>query len=120
MRQLINLFALVLLISVPILIINYMNNRSIEDDTVQVDTNIVENVAVVCDVPMVEEVIIEPEVYFDNYYDHIIYYAAKDTAVDPYLAIAISRLETGTRSGLHTHWFGSGERLADRRRIGGL
>lgn len=40
----------------------------------------------------VEEVI---EVIFDNNYDNMIYQAAKDTDVDPYLAIAISRLETG-------------------------
>ena len=40
----------------------------------------------------VEEVI---EVIFDNNYDNMIYQAAKDTDIDPYLAIAISRLETG-------------------------
>ena len=43
----------------------------------------------------VEEVDWEIEVKFDNIYDHMIYYAAKDTMVDPYLAISISRLETG-------------------------
>lgn len=40
----------------------------------------------------VEEVV---EVIFDNNYDNMIYQAAKDVDVDPYLAIAISRLETG-------------------------
>lgn len=35
------------------------------------------------------------EVKFDNEYDNMIYHATKDTDVDPYLAIAISRLETG-------------------------
>lgn len=35
------------------------------------------------------------DIYFDNEYDEMIYQATKDTVVDPYLAIAISRLETG-------------------------
>lgn len=43
-------------------------------------------------VETVEEV---EEVKFDNEYDNMIYHATKDTDVDPYLAIAISRLETG-------------------------
>lgn len=40
----------------------------------------------------VEEV---DEIIFDNDYDNMIYQATKDTEVDPYLAISISRLETG-------------------------
>lgn len=45
----------------------------------------------------VEEVVVEvePEVEFENEYDTMIYQAAEDTVIDPYLAIAISRLETG-------------------------
>ena len=42
----------------------------------------------------VEEDIIE-DIHFDNKYDEMIYQATKDTVIDPYLAIAISRLETG-------------------------
>lgn len=37
----------------------------------------------------------EEEVDFDNHYDNMIYHAVKDTEVDPIMAIAISRLETG-------------------------
>lgn len=37
----------------------------------------------------------ESECTFDNHYDALIYTATKDTVVDPFLAIAISRLETG-------------------------
>lgn len=37
----------------------------------------------------------EIEIHFDNEYDEMIYQATKDKVVDPYLAIAISRLETG-------------------------
>lgn len=33
--------------------------------------------------------------HFDNEYDNMIYQATKGTAIDPYVAIAISRLETG-------------------------
>lgn len=55
-------------------------------------THLVEPKEVVETVEPEEEVI---EVIFDNNYDNMIYQAAKDVDVDPYLAIAISRLETG-------------------------
>lgn len=51
--------------------------------------------AVVDTKPKVEEVEEVEEVKFDNEYDNMIYHATKDTVVDPILAIAISRLETG-------------------------
>ena len=46
---------------------------------------------------------------FANDYDNLIYEAVKDTDVDPYLAIAISRLETGhytSRAFVEGHNFG--------------
>lgn len=43
--------------------------------------------------PVAEE--IEEEILLDDEYDIMIYQACKGTVVDPYLAIAISRLETG-------------------------
>ncbi len=57
---------------------------------------------------MVEEVEFM-DVEFENPYDQMIYYAAKDTLRDPYLAIAISRLETGhytSEAFLRGHNFG--------------
>ena len=74
------------------------NNISIEEiDKVVYAENVVEDIA-----RSVEEEVIEVdigieeiEIHFDNRYDEMIYQATKDTVVDPYLAIAISRLETG-------------------------
>lgn len=47
--------------------------------------------------PEVVEIVEIPdeEVRFDTDYDNMIYHAVADTDVDPYLAIAISRVETG-------------------------
>lgn len=43
-----------------------------------------------------EDIAVEQvQIQFENEYDQMIYEATKDTEIDPYLAIAISRLETG-------------------------
>lgn len=51
----------------------------------------VDNLVTLCAEP-VEPVEV---VHFDNEYDNLIYQACEGTVVDPYLAISISRLETG-------------------------
>lgn len=55
------------------------------------------------------EPIVEECIGLNNVYDIAIYEATKDTVVDPYLAIAISRLETGhytSRAFVNGHNFG--------------
>lgn len=74
------------------------DNVSIEEiDRVVYAENVAEDIArcVEEEVVEVDIEIEEIEVHFDNEYDEMIYQATKDTVVDPYLAIAISRLETG-------------------------
>lgn len=74
------------------------DNISIEEiDKVVYAENVVEDIArsVEEEVIEVDIEIEEIEIHFDNGYDEMIYQATKDTVVDPYLAIAISRLETG-------------------------
>lgn len=75
------------------------DNISIEEiDKVVYAENVVEDIARSVEEEVIIEVDIEikeVEIHFDNEYDEMIYQATKDTVVDPYLAIAISRLETG-------------------------
>lgn len=77
-----------LLIGIAILIVGCSHKEEPPQAAVEVSVEPTQKV-VEESTPTVEEV------EFDNHYDHLIYYAAKDTEVDPYLAIAISRLETG-------------------------
>lgn len=68
------------------------NNIDVDKiDEVVYAERIIENIVV-----DVEEISTDIEdIHFDNEYDEMIYQATKDTIIDPYLAIAISRLETG-------------------------
>lgn len=82
-----------LLIGIAVLMVGCSHNEETLEVVNEPETRVIQATTIEPR-DMVEEVERE-EVEFDNKYDSLIYHAARDTSVDPYLAIAISRLETG-------------------------
>lgn len=79
---------LLVLLMLLILMFGCANNEAVEE---------VSDIEYIAVAEVVREVAVEAEseVEFENEYDTMIYRATENTVVDPYLAIAISRLETG-------------------------